>query len=171
VKSHGAAITVESQVGVGTIFRLYFPATETPVIESAAPAAADLHGHGEHVLYVDAEEAIVDVASRLLTDLGYRVTGTTSPGHALADVRSRPYEFAVLVTDLATPGLPGAELARRVREIRPGIPVVLTSGYLRPEDAEAVHRLGEVDVILKSTLVADLGPTLHRLLTGSRPAA
>jgi CheY-like chemotaxis protein len=94
------------------------------------------------------------------------VTGATDAGPALADVRSRPYEFDVLVTDLAMPGLPGAELARQVREIRPGIPIVLTSGYVRPEDADAVQRLGAVDVILKSTLVADLGPTLHRLLTG-----
>jgi signal transduction histidine kinase/ActR/RegA family two-component response regulator len=166
VKSHDGAITVESQVGVGTTLHVYLPAADATMADAAAPAAADLRGHGEHVLYVDDEEAIVEVASRLLTDLGYRVTGATDAGRALADLQSRPYEFDVLVTDLAMPGLPGAELARQVRDIRPGIPVVLTSGYVRPEDADAVQRLGPVDVILKSTLVADLGPTLHRALTG-----
>ena len=170
MKSHDAAITVDSQVGVGTSFHLYFPVAEATITASGASAAGDLHGHGEHVLYVDDEEAIVDVATRLLKDLGYRVTGTTDAGLALAEIRSRPYEFDVLVTDLAMPGLPGAELARQVRDIRPGIPVVLTTGYVRPEDAEAVQRLGVVDVIVKPNLVADLGPTLHRLLTGQRPS-
>jgi signal transduction histidine kinase len=166
VKSHDGAIAVESQVGIGTTFHVYLPAVDATVTDAAPPAVADLGGHGEHVLYVDDEEPIVEVASRLLADLGYRVTGATDAGQALLDVQSRPYEFDVLVTDLAMPGLPGAELARQVREIRPGIPIVLTSGYVRPEDAEAVQQLGAVDVILKSNLVADLGPTLHRLLTG-----
>jgi CheY-like chemotaxis protein len=169
VRSHEGAITVESQLGVGTTFHVYLPVADATVTDAAAPAAADLRGHGEHVLYVDDEEAIVEVASRLLTDLGYRVTGATDADEALLDVRSRPYEFDVLVTDLAMPGLPGIELARQVREIRPGIPIVLTSGYVRPEDAAAMQRLGPVDVILKSTLVADLAPTLHRLLTRPQP--
>jgi CheY-like chemotaxis protein len=77
-------------------------------------------------------------------------------------------ELDALVTDLSMPGLTGIELARQVREIRPGIPIVLTSGYLRPEDAEAVRRVGDVEVILKPNLVADLGPTLHRLLSRQR---
>ena len=170
VKSHDAAIRVESQVGVGTTFHLYFPAVAAPGPEAPVPTPTDLRGHGEHVLYVDDEEPIVDVATRLLGDLGYRVTGVTDARLALADFRSRPYEFDVLVTDLAMPELPGAELARQVRELRPGIPVVLTSGYVRPEDAEAVQRLGAVDVIRKPRLAADLGPTLHRRLTGQRPA-
>jgi len=46
---------------------------------------------------------------------------------------------------------------------------LLTSGYVRPGDAPAIQRLGVVDVILKPNIVADLGPTLHRLLTGQAP--
>ena len=122
------------------------------------------------VLYVDDEEAIVSVATLVLHGLGYRVTGSTDAGQALEDFRSRPYEFAAVVADLSMPGLSGAELARQVREIRPGIPVVLTSGYVRPEDAEAVQPLGLGAVLPKPSLVADLGPTLHRLLTRQRSA-
>jgi PAS domain S-box-containing protein len=165
LKSHDAAITVESQVGLGTTFHLYFPAADPTLMEAAPPPAGDIRGHGEHVLYVDDEEAVVYVATLILRGLGYRVTGSMDAAQALEHFRSRPGEFAAVVTDLAMPGLPGAELAQRVREIRPGIPVVLTSGYLRPEDAEAVERLGVVDVIIKANLVTDLGPTLHRLLT------
>ncbi len=168
VKSHAAAITAESQVGLGTVFRLYFPAAASTAAPAAAATARDLRGRGEHVLYVDDEEAIVYVVTLTLQELGYRVTGATDARQALGDVRARPNELDALVTDLSMPGLTGIELARQVREIRPGIPIVLTSGYLRPEDAEAVRRVGDVEVILKPNLVADLGPTLHRLLSRQR---
>jgi len=165
LKSHEAAITVESQMGVGTTFDLYFPAVDPTVTEPAPPSAEDVRGHGEHVLYVDDEEAIVYVATGLLERLGYRVTGSTDAVEALARFRSRPEEFAALVTDLALPGLPGSELAWRIRELRPDLPVVLTSGHVRPEDAAAVERLGVVEVISKANLVAQLGPALHRRLS------
>jgi CheY-like chemotaxis protein len=164
VKSHGAAITVDSQVGVGTTFSLYFPAATSTVTELPLRPDKSLRGGGEHVLYVDDEEAIVYVATLTLHALGYRVTGATDAGQALADFRSRPDEFDVVVTDLSMPGLTGVELARLVREIRPGMPVVLTSGYLRPEDAEAARRVGNLALVMKPNLVADLGPTLHGLL-------
>ena len=169
MKSHDAAITVDSQVGVGTTFHLYFPAVDWTLADAAPPPAADARGHGEHVLFVDDEEAIVHVATLLLRRLGYRVTGSGDAVQALDDFRSRPYEFAAVVTDLSMPGLSGVDLARWVHEIRPGVPIVLTSGYVRPEDIAAMRRLGAVDVIMKPSLVADLGPALHRLLTGSQP--
>ena len=164
VKGHGAAITVDSRVGHGTTFNVYFAAEEAPARRVATPPARELRGHGEHVLYVDDEEAIVYVVTLLLQRLGYRVTGTTDAVRALADFRSRPHEFVAVVTDLSMPTLSGAELARQVREIRPDVALVLTTGYVRPEDAEAVEHLGGVDVILKPSLIAELGPTLHRLL-------
>jgi PAS domain S-box-containing protein len=171
VKSHGGAITVDSQVGLGTTFHLYFPAADPAATAREAPAVRDFRGRGEHVLYVDDEEAIVYVATLTLQALGYRVTGMTDAGQALAELRSRPHEFDAVVTDLSMPLLPGTELARRAREIRPGIPVVLTSGFVRPGDAESVRRLGDVEIVLKPNLVADLGPTLHRLLARRRSEA
>jgi PAS domain S-box-containing protein len=168
VKSHGAAITVESQPGHGTAFHLYFPAADSTAAPATAAPLRTVRGRGEHVLYVDDEDAIVYVVTLTLQELGYRVTGSTDARQALADVRARPDDFDALVTDLSMPGLTGTELARCVRELRPGLPIVLTSGYLRPEDAEAVRRVGDVDVIPKPNLIADLGPTLHRLLAPQR---
>jgi signal transduction histidine kinase/ActR/RegA family two-component response regulator len=170
LKSHDAAITVESQVGVGTTFRVYFPAVGDTSAEAVPTPATETRGHGEHVLCVDDEEAIVDVATQLLQRLGYRVTGVEDAGRALEDFRSRPYEYAVVVTDLSMPGLSGIELARRIRAIRPGLPIVLTSGYMRPEEIETARGLGAVEIVLKPRLVADLGSALYRLLTGPAPA-
>ena len=168
VKSHGAAIALDSQPGVGTTVHVYFPATNALAGEAAVAPSEALHGHGERVLYVDDEEAVVDVGAATLEALGYKVTAATDATRALADFRSRPYEFDVLVTDLSMPGLSGAELARRAREIRPGLPVVLTSGYVRPEDRDALRRAGDVELLLKPNLVAELGSTLHRLLARQR---
>ncbi len=166
LKSHDAALPVDSQVGVGTTFALVFPAADATVPDDTAALAPELPGHGEHILFVDDEEAIVYVATLILSRLGYRVTGAADAVQALQDFRSRPHDFAAVVTDLAMPGLSGHDLARQVREIRPDIPVVLTSGYVRPEDAEAAQRLGVGDVLLKPSLVGDLGATLHRVLSG-----
>jgi CheY-like chemotaxis protein len=113
---------------------------------------------------VDDAEVVVDVRAATLEALGYKVTAVTDATRALAD----PYEFDVLVTDLSMPGLSGAELARRAREIRPGLPVVLTSGYVRPEDGDVIRRAGDVELLLKPNRVAELGSTLHRLLARQR---
>ena len=170
MKSHDAAITVESRPGLGTTFQLYFPVADTTVTEPAPPTAENIRGHGEHVLCVDDEEAILYVATLILQGLGYRVTSSTDAVQALEDFRSRPCEFAAVVTDLSMPGLSGHDLARQIRELRPDIPLVLTAGYVGPAEAEAVQRLGVGDVILKPNLVADLGPALHRLLIRSEAA-
>jgi CheY-like chemotaxis protein len=164
VRSHDAAIVVESHVGVGTTFHLYVPAAVAAVADTMPPPVGEVRGHGEHVLCVDDDEAIVYVATLILSRLGYRVTGAIDPVQALQDFRSRPDAFAAVVTDLAMPGLSGLDLVRKLRELRPELPIVLITGYVRAEDAPAVQRLG-VDVILKPNFVADLGPTLHRLLS------
>ena len=149
-----------------TTFHLYFPAADVTAAADAARPARERHSRGEHILFVDDEEAIVYVATLILRRLGYRVTGATDAVQALQEFRSRPHEFAAVVTDLAMPGLSGHDLARQVREIRPDIPVVLTSGYVRPGDVEAAQRLGVGEVLLKPNLVGDLEATLHRVLTG-----
>jgi CheY-like chemotaxis protein len=156
VRGHGGAISVESHVGVGTTFHVYFPAAA----EAFAP-----RGHGEHVLFVDAEGRRIDEATRTLERLGYQVTVTTDADRALEDFRARPYDFDVIVADLALPGRAGTELARRLREIRPGIPIVLTAADVAAPGAGEVPAPGAV--VARASLVAELGTTLRRILTGS----
>jgi CheY-like chemotaxis protein len=115
------------------------------------------------VLYVDDEEALVRLTTRTLGRLGYQVTGYTDPAQALQAFRSRPQDFDVVVTDLSMPGMSGFDLARELLATRPDLPVVMTSGYLRPEDQRTAAQIGIGELVLKPTSVEGLGQVLERL--------
>jgi PAS domain S-box-containing protein len=167
VRSHDGAIAVASELNRGSTLRVYFPETfeRSENVRAASIASAPSEGRGQRILYVDDEEALVFLTTRVLERLGYRVTGRVDPRQALEEFRADPQQFDVVVSDLSMPGMTGPELARSLLNIRADIPIVLTSGYIREEDAKAARELGIRDLILKPNTVEDLGVTLHRLLT------
>jgi signal transduction histidine kinase/CheY-like chemotaxis protein len=165
MKSHSGEITAYSEIGKGTVFNLYFPAAQAVKPETLAkPAASPAQGEGRRILYVDDEEPLVLLITRTLKRLGYDVMGFVDPLKALHAFRADPNGFDALVTDLSMPAMSGTDLAREVLEIRTDLPIVLTSGYVRPQDHEIAKQIGIREVILKPDTVEDLGDTLHRLL-------
>ena len=128
VKEYGGAITVESVVGQGTTFIVYFPAS-TSRVQSAARDESDVpRGSGERVLLVDDEEPLGAAITKMMQRLGYAPVCFNSSKAALAEFERAPASFSVLVTDFTMPGLTGVELLRAVRAIRAELPVILTSG-------------------------------------------
>ncbi len=167
LRSHDGAITVVSELGRGTTFCLYFPqTTEQASSKPVAPVVAPVRavGSGQRILYVDDEEALVYLTTRVLERLGYRVTGRSDAKQALAEFRADPMQFDAVVSDLSMPGMTGPELARAILATRPDMPIVLTSGYIRDEDMKIVRELKIRDLVLKPNTVEDLGDTLHRAL-------
>ncbi len=130
VKSHDAAITVYSQPGKGTQFNLYFPVMQSAPTETPKAAPAPTHGRGERILYLDDEDALVLLARRLLERLGYQVSAYSDPRRHWLRSRLRPRHFDLVLSDLSMPGMTGIDVARRILEIRPDIPVLLASGYV-----------------------------------------
>jgi CheY-like chemotaxis protein len=120
-------------------------------------------GSGESILCVDDEEPLVFLATRMLERLGYEVTGCTDPHKALELVRSDPGGFDAVVSDLSMPGMSGTDLTRELLQIRSGIPIVIASGYIRPQDSECMRRLGVTDLMLEPDPIEGLGQTLHSL--------
>jgi PAS domain S-box-containing protein len=171
VKAHGGAITINSESGKGTTFSLYFPVAAVQPNKVEQQAVLQLRGKGEHVLYVDDEEALVFLISRVLERLGYRVTGCVDPEQALKELRADPRSFDVVVTDLSMRGMNGFELTDAVRGIRADLPVLLTSGYLRLEDREMAQQAGIREMILKPNTVEELGLAIDRTLTEIRTQA
>lgn len=169
MKNYGGSVAVHSDVGKGATFQLYFPAAEkTSESTSVGPTARKQapRGNGGRILHVDDEEALVLVTKRRLEQMGYVVTGCTDPCEALEIFRSRPAAFDAVITDVSMPRLPGAEFVQAVRQIRPDVPVIMASGYLRPEDQAAAERLGIRELISKPFDLGELGWILHRLLSG-----
>lgn len=165
VRAHEGAISVESAPGAGTTFSLYFPAAPTAAAADSETAPPASRGRGQRILYVDDEDALVFLAERALQRLGYNVTGHVDPKAALEAFRTQPTDFDFVVTDLSMPGMSGADLAGELLRIRPDIPIVLASGYVRPEDVESAHKQGVRDVILKPNSIDDLARVIARTLS------
>jgi len=165
VTNHEGAVVAHSEVGRGTEFCLYFPAALEKVPE--VPAVEQTNAERvrtEHVMYVDDEESLVLLAKRLLTRLGYRVTGFTDAKEALETFRARPKAFDAVVTDLSMPGIFGLDFAQEILAARPEMLVMITSGYVRQQDQERAHGMGLPDIILKPTTVDELAKKLDEVL-------
>jgi PAS domain S-box-containing protein len=164
IRAHDGAIRVTSVPDSGTTFEVYLPAASGDALAALAPALRAQHGSGQQILYVDDEESLVFLVTRVLERLGYRVVGFTDAIAALAAFRATPDAYDALVTDLSMPGLSGNELAKQVLALRPRLPVVMTSGYVRQEDRALALASGVRELVMKPNTVDALGHTLHRLL-------
>jgi PAS domain S-box-containing protein len=165
MKAHTGAILVESELNKGTSFRLFFPAVEAAVAPpKIEPGPESVDGAGRHILFVDDEEPLVYLATRMLERMGYRVTGHTNPHAALSEFRARPDQFDLVVTDLSMPGTSGIEVAGELLKIRPDTPVVLVSGYLKEAEIAAALAAGVREVVLKPSTVDKLGTVIQRLM-------
>jgi nitrogen-specific signal transduction histidine kinase len=165
MQGHGGTVTAYSQPGKGTSFSLYFPVAKRLLpIQKASRDEQPQQGDGKHILYVDDEDSLVFLASRVLRRMGYRVTGLSDPIQALKMFAEKPDDFAAVVTDLSMPTMSGLHLAQKLRAIRPDILIVMTSGYLRPEDREAALKQGISELVLKPDTVQQMGHILARLL-------
>lgn len=102
----------------------------------------------ESVLFVDDDEAIVDLAVMMLESLGYQAHGFNSPFKALALFESDPDRFGLVITDLSMPGMDGSALAKKVLEIRPDMPLVLCTGYNDAMDHE-LKEIGDAGMLTK----------------------
>jgi two-component system cell cycle sensor histidine kinase/response regulator CckA len=171
VHRHDGALTVDSVRGQGTTFRLFFPASEAVPSAVARVDGVAAVGRGSHILFVDDEQALVFVAERLLPQRGYRVTAYTDSIRALAEFRARASEFDVVVTDFSMPGLSGPAFVQEVRRVRSDIPVVMTSGYIGPEELEAARAVGVEEIVLKPRTMNELVRVVHERLAALAHAA
>ncbi|MBI5506094.1 MAG: PAS domain S-box protein [Deltaproteobacteria bacterium] len=163
VQAHDAVVTVDSQPGRGTTFRVYFPAAVAAVDPQTSSALAPRRGEGQRILYLDDEEPLVSVATRMLERLGYRVAGFTHAAQAVAAFRDNPAAFDIVITDLNMPGTSGLRVAEDLLSIRPEVPVVLCSGHVTEELRQRARAAGIRDVLYKPNTVEELGEAISRL--------
>jgi DNA-binding NtrC family response regulator len=124
-------------------------------------------GHGERILYLDDEEPLVFLVTRMLKMLGYKPAGFTKASEALEAFRDDPQKFSLVLTDLSMPGTSGMDFARQILAISPGAPIVIVSGCIDPADVERAHLIGVRTVIQKPSTVEEMGQTVGHLLAES----
>ena len=122
-------ITVDSTVGMGTVFNIYLPRVDAVPVPDAAPAASESAQGTETVLLVEDVPAVRDVVRRVLTGNGYTVLDAVDGPSALARASSHRGPVHLLLTDVVLPGLSGHELAEKLKPSRPELRVLFTSGY------------------------------------------
>jgi len=141
VKDHQGQIFVHSAPGKGTVFDLYFPSISV-VEEQPQSDSPELPGGQERILFVDDEPAIAGIAQQLLQNKGYHVDIRTDPRQALALFESDPQRYDLVITDMAMPHLTGIELALKMLEKSPHLPVILISGFSDRVDRHRAMAMG-----------------------------
>jgi CheY-like chemotaxis protein len=163
VKAHEGEITVESEIGKGTVFHIYLPCLGHEITTKEFKPEPIPKGQ-ERILFVDDEPSLVNTAKIILERYGYQVTAVTNALEALEIFHRNPDEFDLVITDQTLPAMTGANLAGQLRLIRPTIPVILTSGYSEVITPEKAREIGICEYIMKPFFARDLAKAIRRVL-------
>ncbi len=130
IRSHNGYINVRSKEGEGTCFEIYLPVYTGDIrMEDKIKEDRPLESGNERILLVEDDKKVAFMEQHMLEKLGYHVTCRLKSTEALEAFRQSPHEFDLVITDLTMPGLTGYQLAEKISEIRPEIPIVLCTGY------------------------------------------
>ena len=167
ITSYAGAITVASTPGQGTTFTIYLP--QLPGVVEITNHIEETLPKGEgHILFVDDETALANLAQAMPTRLGYGTEVYTSSRAALAAFQAAPQHFDLVITDQTMPYMTGEALTLALRHIRPEIPIILCTGFSHTMTIEKASILGIDAFLMKPLVTHDLGLAIQRVLTSRR---
>jgi PAS domain S-box-containing protein len=165
VKNHGGFVTVDSEPGKGTSFRVYIPVSEQGVQpKESGPEQGIPMGDGESILVVDDEASLRDMTRQVLESCGYRVTTAANGTEAVARFAERKADFQLVVTDMMMPYMDGPATIRAIRKIDPRARFIVTSGSMVDEHAREAEKLGVQAFLSKPYTAEELLRTLRQAL-------
>jgi len=164
IKNHGGDISVSSQPGKGATFTVYLPVIEDVDVEIEPIKVVSANQGSEHILLVDDEEQIIDIEKQILERLGYTVTAKTDSQEALEEFSALSEKFDLVITDMTMPKMTGAQLAIKLMDIKPDIPVILCTGFNETINEEKALAMGIDRFVMKPIVKDDLANTIRTVL-------
>lgn len=166
VKSHNGQIFVDSVRGKGTRVSILFPVIDAPPqkVPLAIETAKERAGN-ETILFIDDEKPLAEVARDVLTALNYKVEVCTNPVSALAVFSKDPDRFDIVITDMTMPKMNGVELAQKLRDIQPDVPIIVFTGNRSLIDEKQAKEAGVSAIAMKPISMHKLAKLISSQLT------
>ena len=167
VKEHGGDIQIYSEVGKGTTFNVYLPLLKSAGDGKTIASPEKYPTGSESILLVDDEAPIVRMMQMMLEKLGYQVTPRTSSPDALALFSANPLNFDLVISDRGMPDMTGEQLAGELLSIKPGIPVIICTGFSDATDEQRGRAMGIKGYLMKPVAAGDLAAMVRKVLDGA----
>ena len=164
VKEHLGDIKVYSEVGKGTTFKVYLPTMERPAETVSTGKVEDIKTGNERILLVDDEAAIARLEKQMLERLGYQVTSRISSLDALEAFKANPDRFDLVITDMTMPNMTGDQLAKEINAIRPGIPIIVCTGFSERINPEKAAAMGIRGLLMKPIIRFEMAQMIREAL-------
>ena len=163
VKRHEGAITVKSRPNEGTTFTVFLPRLDLKSLKPNA-ISEDLPTGSERIMLIDDETVVIEIGAKMLGRLGYSVVPKLDCLDALNTFRSEPNGFDLIITDYTMPNMTGIDLAKEILRIRPGMPIILCTGFSAQANEETAREAGIAGFTLKPLNVKQLGELVRKVL-------
>ena len=163
IKGHQGMINVYSEPGHGTVFTIYLPASEKEV-EKEETGTAEIVRGTETILLVEDEKIVMEVSRELLESMGYKVYAVGSGQEGIAVYMEKRNEIDLVILDMVMPGISGSETFNRLREINPGVRVLLSSGYSLNGEAQHIMDRGCNGFLQKPFQIEKLSQKVREML-------
>jgi len=163
VRSHGGFITVSSEVGAGTTFDIFLPASGDKALDATRSSPKPVMGKGT-IQFIDDEEWVLDVTEQMLENMGYRSLTAKSGREAIEVYQKHWSEIDMVILDMTMPDMGGGETFEKLCNINPGIKVLLSSGYDLNEEVSEILARGFKGFIQKPFTMRELSEKLRETL-------
>jgi two-component system, cell cycle sensor histidine kinase and response regulator CckA len=164
INNHNAFVDVQSEVGRGSIFTIYFPTIETVDKAAGLSTHQDIVGGSETILVIDDEESLLNVVVAGLNSAGYKTLTARDGVEAIDIYKKQQKSIDLVLSDLGLPKLSGDQVFNELKEITPNVKVIIATGYIEVETKSHLLNLGVKNILQKPLKLTELLKSVREIL-------